>query len=100
MFTANVYNSTPKTPDTEGSLLPTERTDLGSFGQIFYRPCSPGPGGSASAQGVDRSGQAGRAGPLLVLRASDGSAKAENASLAQQECGHPRTGGAEACRPG
>ena len=32
-----------------------------------------------------------------VLRASDGSAKAENASLAQ-ECGHPRTGGAEACR--
>jgi len=39
--------------------------------------------------------------PLLwchgVLRASDGSAKAENASLAQ-ECGHPRTGGAEACR--
>jgi hypothetical protein len=29
--------------------------------------------------------------------ASDGSAKAENASLAK-ECGHPRTGGAEACR--
>jgi hypothetical protein len=39
--------------------------------------------------------------PLLwchgVLRASDGSAKAENASLAK-ESGHPRTGGAEACR--
>jgi hypothetical protein len=35
--------------------------------------------------------------PWKVLRASDGSAKAENASLAQ-ECGHPRTGGAEACR--
>ena len=32
-----------------------------------------------------------------VLRASDGSAKAENASLAKG-CGHPRTGGAEACR--
>ena len=30
--------------------------------------------------------------PWKVLRASDGSAKAENASLAQ-ECDHPRTGG-------
>jgi hypothetical protein len=36
--------------------------------------------------------------PWKVLRASDGSAKAENASLQAQECGHPRTGGAQACR--